>query len=206
MRCADVQARLLAGQLDQVERIHLGSCSSCRAAASGLEKLREQLADPLLWEEPSPELEQRIMAAIGSDVRRSRRRVVELVALLGVAAVLVSAVLWWRSRPDWTIHLQPTALAPQATAVVRGWNTEYGTRMVIDIQGLEPLEPDGYYEVWMSAHDGRRVSAGTFRAGGKVVVWGAYSRTDFPRIWVTYEPADGDPGPSGLTVLDTPGT
>lgn len=94
--------------------------------------------------------------------------------------------------------------APQASARVSGWNMDYGTKMMIEVAGLDPTGPDAYYEIWLTAPDGRHVSAGTFRMSGRFEVMAGVRRSEFPRIWITLEPADDDPAPNPQTVLDTP--
>jgi hypothetical protein len=120
------------------------------------------------------------------------------VALISIGAVA------FLGQPDWRLDLVATEKAPAATAEVVGWNTDTGTRMEIIISGLNPAPSGFYYEIWMTAPDRRHVSAGTFRGSGTVSVWSAVSRAEFPRLWITLEPADGDTAISGETVLDSP--
>ena len=95
-----------------------------------------------------------------------------------------------------------TAEAPAASATVSGWTTEGGIRIELESDSL-PTAPDGfYYELWLSAPD-RIISAGSFRSGEDVVLWSGVPRSEVPRLWVTLEPLDSDPAPSGLTVLDS---
>lgn len=203
MRCPDVQARMLEGRPEPADRLHVSACAACRAALPELERLRTRLADPALWEEPPPDLEKRIVdsATAGSSPGPGRR--LRWAAVAATVTLVVVGSWWIQTRPDWTVVLAPTDQAPQARAVVYGWNRPEGTRMVVEVEGLPDAGDDGYYEVWLTAPDGRHLSAGTFRAAGEVVVWGAFPRSEFPRIWITYEPVDDDPGPSGITVLDT---
>lgn len=207
MTCEEFQARYLAGDLSIAERSHLASCGTCRSAAPGLDRLAQQLADPLLWESPSPQLADRVVAAVIAEARPlpaapKRRWWIGAAAALTTLAVVAGA-LATGSRPDWEVELASTASAPRASANVAGWNTERGTRMQIDISDLAPAPDDTYYEIWLTAADGRHVSAGTFSGPGRVVVWAGVQRRDFPRIWITLEPADDDPSPSSVMVLDT---
>jgi hypothetical protein len=90
-----------------------------------------------------------------------------------------------------------------ASGTVAGWNTESGTRMVLDIEGLDPAPPGFVYELWLSAGP-RHISAGTFvEAGNDLELWAGVSRRDYPRVWVTLEPLDDNESLSGETVLDT---
>lgn len=208
MNCEDTQARYLTGEFDDAMRSHLSSCPACRSALAGLDRLREALADPQLWEEPPPELADRVTASVlveacprGVGSWGLRR----LAAAVAVVVVVAGGLLGWRAwemRPDWEVELVPTPAAPTAAVVVAGWNTDTGTRMELDVSGLPPAR-DGFYEVWLTDEEGRHISAGTFRDSGTVTVWAGVRRSDFPRIWITLEPIDDDPGPSAVTVLDT---
>ena len=95
-----------------------------------------------------------------------------------------------------------TELAPQATSTVLGWNTDSGTRMLLEVEGLDRA-PAGYvYEFWLSEGP-LHISAGTFTGNGEIELWSGVTRAEFPRLWVTLEPLDEDESPSGTTVLDT---
>ncbi len=106
------------------------------------------------------------------------------------------------ASPGWEVALEPTDLAPAASASVSGWNTDSGTRLAIEASGLDPAPAGFVYELWFSAED-QHVSAGTFAAVDDVTAWVGVRRGDFPRVWITLEALDGDPGPSRSTVLDT---
>ncbi|CAN5842959.1 hypothetical protein BH23ACT5_BH23ACT5_23790 [soil metagenome] len=121
-----------------------------------------------------------------------------------VLTVVVALGVWFDSRPDWTIELVAGPDAGSAAATVRGWNTDSGTRMVLDVDGVAVAPADAFYEVWLSAPDGRRVSAGTFRSPGRIHVTAAVSRADYPRVWVTQEPTVDDETSYQTTVFDTP--
>lgn len=208
MNCEDVQAVLLAGDTTPGTEAHLATCAACRAARPGLEALRHRLADPGIWEEPPRALATRVVEDLGESPAvssRGRGRRWWAVAAAVLVVVVGAGYLTLRpGHPDWTVRLAPTALAPRASATVEGWNTATGTRMRLAVSGLPATGNDAYYEVWLTAPDGRKVTAGTFRDSGTVTVWAAVSRADFPRLWITREPADGDPAPSWETVLDTP--
>ena len=166
-------------------------------------------ADAAVWEEPSPELENQVLALIagnglpapeaGDGLRRWLRPLAAVAAVITVVALY--AVLRPPS-PDWVVAMPGTDLAPQATSTVEGWNTESGTRMLLSVDGLDEA-PDGYvYEFWLSQGP-LHISAGTFSASGDIELWSGVTRAGFPRLWVTLEPLDEDESPSGQTVLDT---
>lgn len=205
MTCDDFQARYLAREGGADADAHLAGCNWCRSRTDELDAIRVHLGATAMWEAPSDELEETIV----SSLRRTRGAVVggnrawlatSVAALVVVAAGTVTLI---QSRqPDWDIAL-PANPGVAATASVAGWNTPAGTRMVFSIDGLAPAGDEEYYEIWLTADDGRHVSAGTFTGPGRIETFAGVSRRDFPRIWITLEPNDGNEGIGGPTVLDT---
>jgi hypothetical protein len=173
-----------------------------------MRSLRTTIADPDIWEEPSSTLRSGVVAAIANEATlRSRppRAARWMPAAAAVTAVMVGlgAFLALRSPPDWALTIDGTGPAPMASGTVEGWNTGSGTRMVLDIDGLDPAPPGYVYELWLSAGP-RHISAGTFvEAGADLELWAGVSRRDYPRVWITLEPLDDDESLSGETVLDT---
>lgn len=170
------------------------------------------LDDDALWVEPDTDLEASIIAAIADEGQtstsparsiwsaRSLRWLGPLAAAAAAFVVFVSFT--GTSEPDWTVALGATDAAPGASAVVSGWNESSGTRIELDIAGLDSA-PNGFvYELWFSAAD-VHVSAGTFHGdGADAVLWAGVARGDFPRVWITLEALDDDPSP-GVNLLDT---
>lgn len=207
MNCAEVlEAIARGGASDAGVSGHLAVCSECRARAASAETLGRHLSDPLLWEEPSPDLLDQVLVEIegGATVDRPPNPVWRILGATAALAAFVLVGMTLGGRPDWTIDLAPGPGAPEANAVIHGWNEDYGTRMVVEVSGLEPTGTEAYYEMWLTAPDGRHVSAGTFRDSGRFEVMAGVRRSEFPRIWVTREPADSDPAPFPMTVLDMP--
>jgi hypothetical protein len=175
-----------------------------------LTEIAHLIADPDTWEEPSADLGDRVVAAVMSEATLHRRggprRRPVLAAAAAAAFVLVgfvAVVLVFGEDPDWTVEIAGTPLAPDAGGTVLGWNAESGTRMILELTGLDPAPPGEIYELWLS-EGSRHVSAGTFvEAGDDLELWAGVTRRDYPRIWITLEPLDDDPGPSSHTVLDT---
>jgi hypothetical protein len=198
---------------------HVGGCAACRAARLQLDQLRAHLADQAVWEEPAPALADRVLDTIRAGTAaeaaplagRSRARPrARWLAGAAAAVLLVFGVLAFAARstpsaPDWQLALRATPEAPGAVADVEGWNGPTGMRVELHVEGLEPSGDDRYYAIWFTSPDGRHVPAGTFRDSGDVVAWAGVTRDEFPRVWVTLEPDDGDEALSGPTVLDTPG-
>jgi hypothetical protein len=208
MKCDDARADFLAGEPTTEQTAHLASCRECVSIASDLRTTRSVLGEHAFWEEPPPELEQRVVTLIAGTLpsRRAIRSPARWVAAAAVAAALVITGGLWviQSAPsaDWEAALQGTTEAPEAAAVVRGWAEDSGTRLALDISGLAEAPPGTVYEVWFS-RKAIHISAGTFTAGGEIEMWTGISRQEFPRIWITLEPVDPNESPSGLTVLDT---
>jgi hypothetical protein len=216
MNCEDFRAGRLEDGDSPAGPGHLETCPSCRARVADLDTGRVLLGDAAMWEEPSPELETQVGRLILANEpgpaskgpgrhRLGRLRGGRAFAAAAVAVVLagVASYLALRSpAPDWEVAIPGTALAPSASAVVKGWNGEAGTRMLLTIEGLEPA-PDGYvYEFWLSKGK-LHTSAGTFAASGRFELRSGVTRAEFPRLWVTLEPLDEDEGPTTQTVLDT---
>jgi hypothetical protein len=231
VNCDEVRAALLAGDRSAAVEAHRRGCAACRRAEPGLEMMRRHLHDADLWVEPSPELQDRVVAAVRTaatgtgtarapdagvetaDARRPGRRWSlssgVAVAAMGAAFAAVVAVIAvvvagsGSEHPDFQFALVGTRAAPAASATVYGWNEAAGTRLELDVEGLPPSGPDAYYTVWMTSPDGRHVPAGTFRSSGTVWVWSGVTEIEFPRVWVTLEPNDHDESLSGPAVLDT---
>lgn len=209
MNCDDFRAAYLAGGDDELLVRHVLECGNCRGIEAELDTVRSALADPSIWEEPPPNLEHQVVALISgrSDVgdrhKATRRWTWFAVSAAAVVLVIIAGLgLRASGQPDWTVTMPGTELAPEATSTVDGWNTPSGTRMVLEIDGLDPAPPGHTYELWLS-RGAVHVSAGTFTTGGAVELGTGVRRAEFPRLWITLEPLDDDEGPSGLTVLDT---
>jgi len=169
------------------------------------EHLESLLSGEAVWVEPSAELETRVRN-LALDARAADARVWGPRTLLPVAvAVLVLAIgaFLASGRPDWKIDLLATSAAPEASAVVSGWNEREGTRLELEIAGLPAVAPDAYYEIWLTSPDGLHVSGGSFTGNGTVTAVVGVRRGDFPRIWITRELVDDDPAPSPETYFDT---
>ena len=224
MKCEDARAAMLSGSDIEPVRQHLATCRACRVEQPLLLKLRATLASSSLWEEPSPDVAERIMATVRDEEKRgeadkhipseSRRSAKSrppkwrtgLIARLALASLVVLAGALYANQTlgaDWEMTLVSASQHPEASAVVQGWSTSRGTRMVVDIVGLDDAPSGSYYEIWMTAVDGRHISAGTFNGSGRVTAFAAVRRSDYPRIWITLETADQDLGPSRETYFDT---
>jgi hypothetical protein len=210
MKCDDARAAFLAGEATSRHLDHLRSCQACSPLVPELESTFRLLEDAATWEDPAPELEDRVVTLVsggeGSATRKpgrpSRRLWTAAAALIAIAA---TGATWGALRnpgPDWEVALPGTPEAAAAVGSVKGWNETGGTRLIFDIEGLAPAPRGSVYEVWFS-RDTLHVSAGTFTATGSLEMWAGVARRDYPRIWITLEPLDGNESPSGVTVMDT---
>ena len=212
MNCQQHQAEYIADASNAAFDRHLATCSTCRRAVPFLDATRVSLADPVLWESPPADGVDRLLATISgttsANVPTHRRRwfvpiyAAAAVVLLAVAATTI-AILRPTDDADWQVALAAQTAFPDAVASIEGWDTDTGTRMRITIDGIDDVADEGFYELWMTSPDGEHISAGTFRSAGTIDTWSGVRRADFPRLWITFEPFDGDPSPSGRTVLDT---
>ncbi len=165
------------------------------------------LDEEALWLEPEAALEDAVADAVSAPVEAPRPAWRSWPAMVAAAAVVlavvaVAAIVAARpAAPDWEVALAGTDAAPGASAIARGWNEASGTRMQLDVSGLDRA-PDGFvYELWLSEGP-VHVSAGTFRSAEDVQLWVGVRRSDYPRVWITLEPIDDDPRPA-RNILDT---
>lgn len=215
MRCDEFRRSYLGGEVSVAGEAHLRGCSDCQHATSELDVLRVHLVDPAVWEAPGPDLRVRVVGAVAAAARplraprgRSRRWWTAGVAaaiLVGVVAASLVALGRNGDAADWELSLYANDSVPGAVVSVHGWNTPNGTHLRVDVAGLAPAGPNEYYAIWMSSATGQHVPAGTFRESGRIEAWSGVTRSDFPRIWITLEPDDGDERLTGATVADTPG-
>jgi Anti-sigma-K factor rskA len=194
------------------------------AEQADLDGLRALLADPSVWAEPGPGLEDSVTAAVaraaasgrpdrngsvaaGVARRRRGRRPRVVVALAGLAAaaavaIAVPVILSGGSHPtQYQAALAGTALAPAATGQVTLTQTQSGWRITLHGSGLPRLDNGYYYEAWLKNRAGILVPIGTFNQPDNVTLWSGVPPTQFPTITITRQRADGNPASSGQRVL-----
>lgn len=172
---------------------------------SHLAELGIDLSDPALWLEPAPAADGRLRtphAASPAQLRSPPWRRWLVVAAAVVVILAGTALVLRPDSPDWTLALGPTSDYPQASATIDGWNEGSGTRMVLDMSGVDPAPAGFFYEMWMSEGP-IHISAGTFVETQGVELRAAVARRDYPRLWVTLEPIDDDESPTSTVVIDT---
>lgn len=189
-----------------------------------LDEFEALLADPTMWAEPDPSLEDRVVAAITAEAagaatstyhvasRPSRARrwlTVAGAATLGAAAAAIITVAVTRdssSPADATIAMSGTDLAPGIAGEARLTTVSSGVKIELSVPGLPRRDGGEFYQVWLKNCDGTQlVPAGSFHELDDAVAWAGVSPDDFPLITVTKEvvapPKDAAQGSSGEVVV-----
>lgn len=188
---------------------HLEECPRCR---DELDQIRQ--AHDLLQREaaiaPPPELEARVLAQATAQARPAhprRRFWIPAAAAAFLVAVLGVGLLWTLLGDSSDgVPLTATALAPEASGVVRGEPVEENIRIELEVSGLPDLGEDEYYEMWYARENGGRISCGAFRPDPEGPTTVSFTTPvnagEYPEIEVTREPDDGNPASSGEKVLE----
>ena len=192
-----------------------------------LDELRRLLADPAVWDEPAPDLEDRVVDAIRAEAagrgpvpssepaapsgdnvvpmqrRRPHRARVFIGALVAAAAIaaLVLVVANRNGTNGVKIALGPTELAPGAHGSATVTSEPSGLRIQLNATGLPRRDGGLYYQAWLKNAAGVLVPIGTFHDGEHVTLWAGVALKDFPTLTVTQEQADNQQGSSGKRVL-----
>ncbi len=201
-----VLGQLTGAEEQELER-HLERCPDCR---EDLEEVRH--AHTIMRAAaggPPPELKDWVLARARNEARQrpaGRWRIwLPVAAAMLVVAVLGFGVLRMVSDTSDGLALRATSAAPQAGGELRGERVGDNFRVELEAWGLP--EPSGgeYYEMWYAKEGGGRISCGTFTVqpeGHTTVSMSApASSVAYPRVEITLEPDDGDPGSSGKVVL-----
>ena len=176
------------------------------AERAEIERVHGVLADRAVWAEPSPDLQERVVAAIAEEAgagRRRRRIRYSLVAAAGFLAAGVTVGLQvTRDEPvQFAASLTGTRLAPDADGNVTLTKTDSGWKIELHATGL-PRRSDGeFYQAWLKGDTGLLVPIGTFNEGTDVTLWSGVGPTTFPTLSITKEVADGNQASSGQVVL-----
>lgn len=182
------------------------------------------LADPTMWAEPAPELEDQVVAAITAEAtgestndyfvywqpsRRRRWLTVAGAAVVGAAAAAIITVAVTRdsSTPaDASVAMSGTELAPGIAGEAQLTAVSSGVKIELKVPGLPRRDGGEFYQVWLKSCDGTQlVPAGSFHELDDAVAWAGVSPDDFPLITVTKEvvapPKDAAQGSSGEVVV-----
>ena len=178
------------------------------AERAEIERVQDALADPAVWTEPPPHLQEAVVAAIAEEADAGRRRRRMRVVVAGVAAAVLLAVgvtvgvQLNREQPlEFSASLSGTELAPEATGDVTLTKTPSGWDIRLHATGLPRREDGEFYAAWLKDDAGLLVPIGTFNDGRDVILWAGVPPSTFSTLTVTQEVADGDQNSSGLVVL-----
>ncbi|MGE4178158.1 MAG: anti-sigma factor, partial [Thermoleophilia bacterium] len=140
----------------------------------------------------------------------ARARVALAVGAIVLAAA-VAGLSWWAlaGGDDAGADGPPIALAPVGTTdpAARGeaHTARDGEALALSVSGLPASAPQTFYELWLLDGPERLLSLGSFRVpdsgDASVEVPLPVPLADFAFIDVSREPADGDPGHSGDSLL-----
>lgn len=222
MNCQDVRAALLGGETSEAISSHLETCVACRRSIEEIETIRSGLGSDSIWAEPAADLEDAVVEAImGSDRpdtgrsssaidaggrRFGPRPVTLILGSVAAALVLIVGALSLVSRTpesDWEAAMIGTELSPVATGVVSGWNTDSGTRLLLEVSELGVAPEGSVYQLWFSKGS-TNVSAGTFTNPSRVELTVGVARKDYPNVWIALQEIDvGEPGPALLHTTDS---
>jgi hypothetical protein len=177
------------------------------AERAEIERVNDVLADPAVWAEPPPYLQEAVVAAIAEEAGAGKRRRLVL-ALVGIAAAVLLAVgvtvgvYVNRDQPvEFAASLSGTELSPDASGDVTLTKTPSGWDIRLHATGLPRREDGEFYQAWLKNDAGLLVPIGSFNDGRDVTLWSGVGPADFPTLTITQEVADGDQASSGLVVL-----
>jgi hypothetical protein len=179
---------------------------------AGLDDLRTLLADPAVWTEPYPGLEDQVVAAVAAAsrvgpppvVRRRRRRLTTITGLVAAAAIIVALLVVVRSgtpTEQFRAALAGTSLSPGASGEATLTKTSAGWRVNLRATGLPRLANGRFYEAWLKNPSGVLVPIGTFNQPTNITLWAGVPPANFPFFTVTRQLANGNPASSGQRVL-----
>jgi hypothetical protein len=194
-----------------------------------LDSLRGVLADPAVWAEPGPDLEEQVVAAITRAAHRNsvppaasservaapvdelagRRRSRRVIyAVIGLAAAVLLAVgvtvvaTRHGTRPvQYAASLTGTGLAPSASGRATLTQTTGGWRIRLTATGLVRLDNGAFYEAWLKNGSGTLVPIGTFNEPTDITLWAGVPPSGYPTLTVTRQQAGSGNASSGQVVL-----
>ena len=208
------------GSLDDDERAmvarHLQLCSACRAEMNSYEAVAGALALAVPSATPSPDVRRRLLREVhgrtSTAPRRqpiprlpAGRRAWPVMAVVGLAAVVVGVLLWTMLAGlipgQSSVTLRPTDFAPDATGELR---FEGGDEATLEVSGLPVLPAGRQYQLWL-VDDQTRDSGAIFEVNAagwaEVPVTLTRDAGQYDAFGITVEPAGGSPGPTGERVL-----
>lgn len=224
----------MAGNEDRIEYLMASAPDEREASAEAidafdrgeLDELRALLADPTMWEEPSSDLGDTVVASITAAAARDRAtpavapagaavstragrrfRGASLIgsAVLGAAAAGIVAVAVVNIGDDNSstrladaqIALVGTDLEPAAAGRADITTTPSGVQIQLDVTDLPRRDGNDFYEAWLKNVDGTGlIPIGTFHSGDDVTLWAGVAIEDYPILTVTKETVAGPKDPA----------
>ena len=176
------------------------------------------LRDTSLWQEPSAELEDRVVAGITDERRvvvpigRARRAwpgrltAAALGAAAAAAGVVIAVPRNEGQQADANISIAGTQLAPGISGTAGITSETSGVRIEFSVKGLPRRDGGDFYEGWLKNCAGTElVPIGTYHELDDATGWAGVSIDDFPLLTVTREhvaaPKDAAQGSSGEVVV-----
>ena len=176
------------------------------------------LRDPSLWNEPSAQLEDRVVAGITEERRvvvpigRARRAWPGRLAAAAIGAAAAAAVVLIAvprnedQHADASVAIAGTQLAPGISGTAGITSETSGVRIQFSVKGLPRRDGGDFYEGWLKNCAGTQlVPIGTYHELDNATGWAGVSITDFPLLTVTREhvaaPKDAAQGSSGEVVV-----
>ena len=137
------------------------------------------------------------------------------ISLVLVIALAITSFILFRQVRDKTpdnapipsaftmIPLSGTSSAPDAIGVMI--ITNHGLRGDLNVDGLQPLDSEHQYQLWLS-QEGNRTNGGVFSVSpqgfGTLGINSSIPLVEYETFGITIEPAGGSTGPTGEMVLD----
>ena len=176
------------------------------------------LRDTSLWQEPSAELEDRVVAGIADERRvvvpigRARRAWPGRLAAAAIGAAAAAAVVLIAvprnesQQADANVAIAGTQLAPGISGTAGITSETSGVRIQFSVKGLPRRDGGDFYEGWLKNCAGTElVPIGTYHDLDDATGWAGVSINDFPLLTVTREhvaaPKDAAQGSSGEVVV-----
>lgn len=174
-----------------------------------LDQLRDILGNEAVWSQPPPEVGRLVADGIAAGARPHIR---PRPAWLGVAVVLAAVVLavaaaaagLFADTDETVVAMSGTELEAGARGEAAIRTTGAGWWIRLDVDGLPPAPEGAYYEGWMWNDSGDGVSIGTFHLRSDrepVILWSGVDPVNYPSVWITLEPEDGNPSASDRVVM-----